>query len=57
MNEDNRQVTVTDIDMPFMSMVKFMLKWAFATIPAAAIFVLIWIFLVAIFGGMLAGLR
>jgi hypothetical protein len=27
-------VTVTDIDMPFMSMVSFMIKWALATIPA-----------------------
>lgn len=30
-------VQITDIDMPFMSMVFFMVKWAFATIPAALI--------------------
>ena len=33
-------VQITDIDMPFMSMVFFMVKWAFATIPAILI---IWI--------------
>lgn len=30
-------VQITDIDMPFMSMVFFMVKWAFATIPAVLI--------------------
>lgn len=30
-------VTVTDIDMPFWSMVGFMIKWAIASIPAALI--------------------
>lgn len=30
----NGRVVVTDIDMPFSSMVRFMVKWAFATIPA-----------------------
>ena len=28
------EVVVTDIDMPFMSMVIFMVKWVFASIPA-----------------------
>ena len=28
------KVTVVDIDMPFLSMVGFMVKWAIATIPA-----------------------
>jgi hypothetical protein len=27
-------VVVTDIDMPFLSMVTFMVKWALASIPA-----------------------
>jgi len=30
----NGRVVVTDIDMPFSSMVRFMVKWAFASIPA-----------------------
>lgn len=32
--EPNTRVVVTDIDMPFMSMVIFMVKWTVATIPA-----------------------
>ena len=31
------EVTVVDIDMPFRSMVMFMIKWAIATIPALII--------------------
>jgi hypothetical protein len=34
-------VTVTDIDMPFSSMVVFMLKWAMASIPAFLILFMI----------------
>jgi hypothetical protein len=32
-----RDVVVTDIKMPFSSMVVFMVKWAIATIPAIII--------------------
>lgn len=32
-----QEVTVTDIKMPFWSMVTFMLKWAVATIPAVIV--------------------
>jgi len=31
------QVVVTDIDMPFWSMVVFMVKWALASIPAGIV--------------------
>jgi len=31
------RVVVTDVDMPFWSMVSFMIKWAFASIPAMII--------------------
>lgn len=31
------RVSVVDIDMPFMSMVNFMVKWALASIPAVLI--------------------
>ena len=31
------RVTVTDIEMPFLSMVRFMVKWAIAAIPALLI--------------------
>jgi hypothetical protein len=39
MNEETKkdQVVVTDIRMPFVSMVVFMVKWALAAIPALAI--------------------
>ena len=32
-----RKVVVTDLDMPFRSMVNFMVKWALAAIPATLI--------------------
>jgi hypothetical protein len=35
------RVVVTDIEMPFGSMVRFMIKWALASIPAALILVTI----------------
>ena len=41
--EPNTPVVITDIDMPFGSMVKFMVKWTFATIPAAIIVGLIFL--------------
>ncbi len=31
---EKHEVTVTDIKMPFWSMVAFMIKWTIATIPA-----------------------
>lgn len=34
-------VKIVDIDIPFSSMVTFMVKWAFAVIPAAVIIVVI----------------
>jgi hypothetical protein len=47
-------VVVTDIQMPFMSMVSFMVKLALAAIPAAIILGVIWFFglaiLMALFG-------
>lgn len=44
-----QQVVVRDIDMPFNSMVKFMVKWAIATIPAAIILALIFVGLAVLF--------
>jgi len=34
MNDQSSPVRVTDVDMKFMSMVWFMIKWAVASIPA-----------------------
>ena len=44
---EETNVVVTDIQMPFISMVVFMVKWALAAIPALFI-------LFAIFTGLLA---
>lgn len=46
----DQRVTVTDIDMPFWSMVSFMLKLALAAVPA----ILILAFLFSVIGGTLA---
>lgn len=48
MNSDH-QVVVTDMKMPFGSMVTFRLKWAIATIPA--VFILIGLSLVVVIAG------
>ena len=40
---ERQMVIVTDIDMPFISMVSFMIKWGIAAIPAMAVlFILYW---------------
>ena len=49
-DSNSQNVTVTDIKMPFFSMVEFMVKWAFASIPAFIILFLIGFLMVAIFG-------
>ena len=50
------EVTVVDVQMPFGSMVVFMIKWALATIPAIIILAIIWLvgaaFLAGLFGGL-----
>ena len=38
---NSQNVTITDIKMPFISMVEFMVKWAIASIPAFIILFLI----------------
>ena len=45
------RVSVIDVDMPFGSMVKFMIKWALAAIPAVIILFIVG----AILAGILAG--
>ena len=37
-SQEEQKVVVTDIHMPFWSMVLFMVKWVFASIPAMIIF-------------------
>ena len=49
-HKGTQTVEISDIDMPFGSMVVFMVMWAIASIPAF----LILMFLFVIFGGFLA---
>lgn len=41
MGQDTREVVVTNIKMPFISMVIFMVKWSIASIPAIIILLLL----------------
>jgi hypothetical protein len=50
------QVVVTDINMPFGSMVQFMIKWAIAAIPAAIILSVIFFLITALGWGALIAL-
>lgn len=53
---DRSEVVVVDVQMPFMSMVRFMVKWTLASIPAILILAVIAAVLAGMFGGLLAGL-
>ena len=54
-SDTQREVIVTNVKMPFGSMVIFMIKWALASIPAAIILFAIYAIVVAVFGGILGG--
>ncbi len=49
-------VVVTDIQMPFMSMVVFMVKWIIAAIPAMLILTVLGAIMTAVFGMLMSGL-
>ena len=51
-NKGNQTVKLSDIDIPFVSMVVFMVKWAIASIPAFLILMVLF----AIFGGFFVGI-
>jgi len=53
--ENQSEVTIVDVKIPFGSMVVFMVKAAIAAIPAVIILTIIFAILVAVFGGMLVG--
>ena len=51
MNDNKIQnVVVTDIQMSFMSMVIFMVKWVIAAIPAMLILTILGVIMTAVFG-------
>jgi hypothetical protein len=52
-NNDNH-VVITDIKMPFMSMVTFMVKWILASIPAFIILGIIGAIGAGIFGAIVS---
>ncbi len=55
--DEPREVVITDIQLPFMTIVMLMIKWAIAAIPALIILWLIAAFvsvlLIGVFGGAL----
>ncbi|MEJ2644408.1 MAG: hypothetical protein P8180_05660 [Gammaproteobacteria bacterium] len=53
--EHESRVVVTDVHMPFLSMVVFMVKWAIASIPAVIILAVIWSLVMALFGSVSGG--
>lgn len=46
-----KEVSIKDIDMPFGSMIKFMVKWAIASIPAMIIISILYFVIAALVGG------
>ncbi len=54
MVEDRREVVVTDIKIPFWSMVVLMVKWAIAAIPAVIILMIL-MALITLVLGMIPG--
>ena len=53
-SDNNNEVVITDIKMPFGSMVEFMVKWAIASIPAFIILFLIGLLVIAIIPGAIS---
>ena len=50
------KVEITDIKMPFWSMVIFMVKWAIASIPAIIILYVLFVLFGSILSGVVAGI-
>lgn len=53
--ENNNRVVITDVKMPFISMVIFMVKAAIAAIPALIILTLLGVMATIVFGGIFSG--
>lgn len=54
--QDGTRVVVTDVQMPFGSMVTFMVKWTIASIPAMIILVVIGAIVTVVLGGVFGGI-
>lgn len=57
MDEPVQKVSVSDVSMPFGSMVVFILKWTLASIPAMLIIFLIVAVIAGLFGGIFTAMR
>jgi len=57
MDEPVQKVSVSDVSMPFGSMVVFILKWTLASIPAMLIIFLVAMVIAGLFGGMFMSMR
>jgi len=53
---EKQKVIVTDIQMPFWSMVVFMIKWTVASVPALIILSLLVGLVVALIGALFTGI-
>jgi len=53
--ENTNRVVITDVKIPFMSMVTLMVKWVLASIPAFLILAILGGIVTAIFGGIFGG--
>lgn len=51
MDTDQNRVVVVDVQMPFFSMVGFMVKWSIAAIPAFLILLFIGVVIAGVFAG------
>jgi len=51
-----QEIVVTDVKIPFMSMVVLLVKWALAAIPAIIILISIGAVLSMILGGLFSGM-
>lgn len=51
-NVNSNEVVITNIDIPFGSMVKFIIKWSLASIPAIVILTIIYIVILTIIAGL-----
>ena len=56
MTTGRTEVTVVDVQMPFGSMVMFILKWTLASIPAVIIVMCIGFVVALMFGGLFTSL-
>ena len=51
--DEPSKVIVVDLQMPFLSIVTLMVKWALASIPAIIILAMIFSFVMTLMGGMM----